>query len=126
MNPAQWSVVVAIGLFAGILACLEIGYRIGRYSSGKYSKAAHEGIGVIEAAIFALLGLLLGFSFSGGTSRLEAKRQLVVQEANAIGTAYLRLDELPANEQPRNAPPVSGIPRCPPQRLREASRSECG
>jgi hypothetical protein len=100
MNPAQWSVVVAIGLFAGILACLEIGYRIGHYSSGKYSKAAHEGIGVIEAAIFALLGLLLGFSFSGGTSRLEAKRQLVVQEANAIGTAYLRLDELPANEQP--------------------------
>jgi non-ribosomal peptide synthetase component F len=41
----------------------------------------------------------LGFSFAGGTSRLEAKRQLVVQEANAIGTAYLRLDEVPLNEQ---------------------------
>ena len=62
--------------------------------------SAHEGIGVIEGGVFALLSLLLAFSFAGGTSRLETKRQLVVQEANAIGTAYLRLDVLPVNEQP--------------------------
>ncbi len=54
----------------------------------------------MEAAIFALLGLLLGFSFSGATTRLEARRQLIIGEANAIGTAYLRLDELPASDQP--------------------------
>lgn len=66
----------------------------------KVSETAHEGIGVIEAAVFALLGLLLGFSFSGGISRMGTKRQLIVQEANAIGTAYLRLDQLPASEQP--------------------------
>jgi hypothetical protein len=66
------------------------GFRVCR-SSEKYTEAAHEGIGVIEAAVFALLGLLLGFSFSGGTSRMDTKRQLIVQEANAIGTAYLRL-----------------------------------
>jgi hypothetical protein len=36
----------------------------------------------------------------GGTSRLDTKRHLVVQEANAIGTAYLRLDELPLDQQP--------------------------
>src|SRR5260370_26384198 len=100
MNPTHWAILASIGLFVGLLACLEIGYRIGRYNSGKYSAAAHEGIGVIEAAVFALLGLLLGFSFAGGTSRLETKRQLVIQEANAIGTGYLRLDELPSNEQP--------------------------
>jgi ABC-type glycerol-3-phosphate transport system permease component len=82
------------------MACLEIGYRIGRHSSEKYPESAHEGIGVIEAAVFALLGLLLGFSFAGGTSRLDTKRQLIVHEANAIGTAYLRLDELPVTEQP--------------------------
>lgn len=98
MNPTQWAIVVSIGLFVGLLACLEIGYRIGRRNSEKYSGAAHEGIGVIEAAVFALLGLLLGFSFSGGTSRLDTKRQLIVQEANDIGTAYLRVDELPAND----------------------------
>jgi hypothetical protein len=43
--------------------------------------------------------LLLGFTFSGATSRFEAHRQLVVKEANAISTAYLRLDELPAPSQ---------------------------
>ena len=100
MNPALSSVMPAVGLFAGLLVCLDIGYRLGRRAEEKYSESAHEGIGVIEAAIFALLGLLLGFSFSGGTSRLDARRQLIVQEANAIGTAYLRLDQLPASEQP--------------------------
>jgi phosphotransferase system glucose/maltose/N-acetylglucosamine-specific IIC component len=100
MNPAHWAIVLSIGLFVGIVACLEIGYRVGRYSSEKHPELTHEGIGVIEAAVFALLGLLLGFSFAGGTSRLDTKRQLIVQEANAISTAYLRLDELPVNDQP--------------------------
>jgi hypothetical protein len=60
----------------------------------------HEGIGVIEAAVFALLGLLLGFSFSGGTSRLDIRRKLIAQEANAIEASYLRLDQLQAADQP--------------------------
>jgi hypothetical protein len=100
MNPAYIAFVVATGLFVGIIFCLDLGYRIGRRSSVKDPESTHEGIGVIEAAVFALLGLLLGFSFAGGTARLETKRQLIVQEANAIGTAYLRLDELPVNDQP--------------------------
>jgi hypothetical protein len=100
MNPAHVAIVVSIALFLGILICLELGYRVGRHSSAKNPETAHEGIGVIEAAVFALLGLLLAFSFAGGTSRLDTKRQLIVQEANAIGTAYLRLDELPADAQP--------------------------
>jgi|CZKD01.1.fsa_nt_gi hypothetical protein len=99
MNPTLFAILASVGLFVGILACLEVGFRIGR-SSERSTEAAHEGIGVIEAAVFALLGLLLGFSFSGGTSRMDTKRQLIVQEANAIGTAYLRLDQLPAAEQP--------------------------
>jgi len=100
MNPAHAAVIISVALFVGILVCLEVGYRVGRRSNAKHPDTAHEGIGVIEAAVFALLGLLLGFSFAGGTSRLETKRQLIVEEANAIGTAYLRLDELPANDQP--------------------------
>lgn len=99
MNPTQW-VTVSIILFLGMVACLDFGYRIGCSSTRKTPDSAHEGIGAIEAAVFALLGLLLGFSFAGGISRLDTRRQLIVQEANAIGTAYLRLDELPAAEQP--------------------------
>src|SRR5262249_19161936 len=99
MNPAHVALGVSTALFIGILACLEIGYRLGRRNLVKNPEHAHEGIGVIEAAVFALLGLLLGFSFAGGTSRLDAKRQLIVQEANAIGTAYLRVDVVPINDQ---------------------------
>src|SRR5215510_4984847 len=54
----------------------------------------------MAGAVFALLGLLIAFTFSGAASRFDARRQLVVEEANAIGTAYLRLDLLPAHTQP--------------------------
>jgi hypothetical protein len=43
--------------------------------------------------------LLLGFTFANGISHLDQRRVLIVQESNAIGTAYLRLDLLPANRQ---------------------------
>lgn len=93
----QLAVALAVGAFAGIMVCLEVGYRLGRRRS---EDVAQEGIGALEAAVFALLGLLLAFSFAGGTSRLDARRQLIVEEANAIGTAYLRLDLLAAADQP--------------------------
>src|SRR5258707_7736482 len=82
-----------------MVACLEIGYRVGQRRA-LTDVSAHQGIGAIEGAIFALLGLLLGFAFAGATSRLDARRQLIVREVNAIGTAYLRLDVLPAADQP--------------------------
>jgi hypothetical protein len=82
------------------LVCLELGYRFGRASSARQSELTHEGVGAIEGAIFALLGLLLAFTFAGSTSRLDMRRQLIVKEENAISTAYLRLDLLQANDQP--------------------------
>jgi hypothetical protein len=54
----------------------------------------------IEGAIFALFGLLLAFTFSGAIGRYDIHRQLVVEESNDIGTAYLRLDLLPNAAQP--------------------------
>ena len=102
MNPTGWAGVAVI-LFIGTLCCLELGYRLANRKS-ENPDLAHEGIGGLEAAVFALLGLLLGFSFGGGTSRLESRRQLIIQEANAIGTAYLRLDMLPAGDQPASIP----------------------
>jgi len=100
MNPVIWAILLSTVVFSGTLGCLELGYRWGHRSIAKESELAHEGIGAIEAAVFALLGLLLGFSFAGATSRLDARRQLIVEEANAIGTAYLRLDLLPSANQP--------------------------
>jgi hypothetical protein len=50
--------------------------------------------------VFGLLGLLVAFTFSGAASRFEDRRHLITTEANAIGTAYLRIDLLPADAQP--------------------------
>ena len=100
MNPEQVAAALSVGLFFGMVVCLEVGYRLGRRSS-ENPELAHEGVGAIEAAVFALLGLLLGFSLAGGTSRLDTRRQLIIEEANAIGTAYLCLDLLATDDQPQ-------------------------
>jgi hypothetical protein len=42
----------------------------------------------------------MAFTFSGAASRFDARRQLIIEETNHIGTAYLRLDLLPKNVQP--------------------------
>jgi hypothetical protein len=83
-----------------MLVLLEIGRRIGVRRMAKDSEGAQAGVGAVEGAIFGLMGLMIAFSFSGATSRFDTRRQLIVEEANAIGTAYLRLDLLPAGAQP--------------------------
>ena len=99
MSPPALAAALTVALFLGMVVCLELGYRLGGRDA-KLAPKAHEGIGAIEAAIFALLGLLLGFAFAGAMSRLDSNRQLIVREANAIGTAYLRLDIVPVSSQP--------------------------
>jgi hypothetical protein len=92
-------VVVPVALFIGLIVCLEIGYRLGAKRRRSVPNA-HEGCGAIEAAVFVLFGLLLSLTFFGAASRLDARRQLIVQEANAIASAYMRVDLLPDAEQP--------------------------
>lgn len=88
-----------VALFIGVLLFLEIGRRIGARKSRNVG-AGSGGWGAVEGAMFALLGLLIAFTFSGAATRFDARRQLIVHEANAISTAYLRLDLLPAGAQP--------------------------
>ncbi len=87
-------------LFAGMLACLEIGRRLGIRRLARDPGGAMAGLGTISGAVFALYGLLVAFTFSGAASRLDVRRQLIAEEANNIGTAYLRLDLLSAEAQP--------------------------
>jgi hypothetical protein len=49
--------------------------------------------------VFGLMGLYIAFTFFGAAQRYELRRQLTVEEANAIGTSYLRLDLLPISRQ---------------------------
>jgi hypothetical protein len=94
------AVMLASGLFAAMLVCLEIGRRVGMRRALREGEADREGFGVVEGAVFALLGLLVAFTFSGASARFDERRQLVIDEANAIGTAWLRIDLLPAEAQP--------------------------
>jgi len=88
------------GLFLGMLLFLEIGRRIAIRRMKEDSGTAGEGVGAVDGAVFALLGLLIAFTFSGASSRFDTRRQLIVEETNDIGTAYLRVDLLPADLQP--------------------------
>jgi hypothetical protein len=100
MDRMVASAFFAFALFVGMLILLIVGRRIGaRHLTGD-PKGARTGTGTIEAAVFALLGLLIAFTFSGAVSRFDHRRHLIVEEANAIGTAYLRLDLLPTGAQP--------------------------
>src|SRR5262245_8531939 len=89
-----------ISLFVGMVLCLEIGRRLGMRGLQEDSGTVTEGIGAVDGAVFAVLGLLIAFTFSGATARFDSRRQLIVEETNHIGTAYLRLDMLPADAQP--------------------------
>jgi hypothetical protein len=84
-----------VGLFAAILIFLEIGRQIGR----RREESAGSAFGAMENAVFGLMGLLIAFTFSGAASRLDARRRLIAEETNAIGTAYLRIDLLPSARQ---------------------------
>ena len=90
----------AAALFVGMLACMELGRHLGNWRIARDPKAL-EGLGVVEGAVFGLYGLLIAFTFLGAPARFDARRHLIAEEANAIGTAYLRLDLLPPDAQPR-------------------------
>lgn len=95
MNMVLIGALFATALFVGILLLLALGRRIGARNLAREGEISQKGLGALEGAIFALLGLVLAFTFSGALARFDARRQLVVEEANAIGTAWLRVDLLP-------------------------------
>jgi hypothetical protein len=101
MDIAGISVLLAAGLFAGMLGLQELGRRLGLRRLKADPEGARTGLGAVEGSVFGLMGLIVAFSFHGAASRFDVRRQLIVEEANAIGTAYLRLDILPAEAQPK-------------------------
>jgi hypothetical protein len=92
--------LMSLGLFVGMMVLLEIGRRIGVRYVAEDPEHATEGVGPLAGAVFGLMGLLLAFTFSGAAARYDVRREQIVQEANAIGTAYLRVDLLPSAAQP--------------------------
>ncbi|NJN05730.1 MAG: DUF4239 domain-containing protein [Rhodobacteraceae bacterium] len=100
MNPTVYGPAFAVALFIGMLLTMEAGYRLGSRRRKRDPEGAQAGIGAVNGAVFGLLGLLVAFTFSGAATRFDERRHLIVEEANCIGTAWLRVDLLPVDEQP--------------------------
>src|SRR5688500_2720349 len=94
------TLALAGGLFGGMLLFLELGRRVRLRQLDRDPTGGGAGVGVVEGAVFGLLALLIGFTFSSAASRFDGRRQLIADEVNAVGTAWLRIDLLPAEPQP--------------------------
>ena len=92
MFLSQW--IVFLTLVILLVGLSELAWRMGFARSLKKSEADKDS-GTVRSAVLALLGLLLGFSFAIAGARHEARRELLVEEANSIGTTARRAQLLP-------------------------------
>jgi hypothetical protein len=114
---------VAVLLLALLLGSCEAGFRAGRRAADAGNPAASGQIGAIQGAILGMLGLLLAFSFSAAGARFLERQDLIVEEANAIGTAFLRADLL---DEPHRSALRSALARYTEQRIELSARLRHG
>jgi len=86
-------VFVAFAIAAAL--CYEIGFRIGRWYQDRTPGEQEGPTGMIVGSILALLAFLLAVTMGMAADRFDARRAIVLAEANAIGTTYLRAGYLP-------------------------------
>jgi len=85
--------LVAMGLIAGVGAAHEIGFWLGS-STRSTDELFDRQIALVRTSTAALVAFLIGFAFSGAASRFIDRLDIIVKEANALGTAYLRADTI--------------------------------
>ena len=95
--------VIQVVFFALMMAAAEAGYRLGRRFEAGMPQNIKSQISTVEASILGVLALLLGFTISMAVTRFESRKQLVLEEADAIGTSLLRAQLLPAPAGPEIA-----------------------
>ena len=88
-----WGLFLAI--VALVLAAIEGGHRLGSYRHGLPGREKDAPVGAMVGAMLGLLAFMLAFTFGMAASRFDTRKQLVLEEANAIGTTYLRTAMLP-------------------------------
>ena len=85
--------LVALGLIAGVVAAHEIGFWLGSLTRSADEPFDRQ-VALVRASTAALVAFLIGFAFSGAASRFVDRLDIIVKEANALGTAYLRADTI--------------------------------
>lgn len=104
MNPYFDQLPLPLLLAAAIalvLLSIEGGYRFGRIRRSRFDDEKEPPVGAIVAATLGLLAFVLAFTFGLAASRFDARRTIVVKEANAIGTTWLRAGLLPDDRRNR-------------------------
>jgi hypothetical protein len=87
-----WSIYILTILTLYLAA--EAGFRLGKPVQERWPDESEAGVGVMVGAGLALLGFLLAFVTSIAMENFNQRRQLVLSEANSIGTTYLRAGAL--------------------------------
>lgn len=88
-----WGIFLAACAFTWL--ALEGGYRLGKWRHANVAEEKESPVGAMVASILGLLAFMLAFTFGLAATRFDARRQTVLEEANAIGTTYLRTRLLP-------------------------------
>jgi hypothetical protein len=101
-NFFRWaeSWLVCAGLLVVLIAGAEVGFRFAVRRRRAAKSDDTGGLGIVLGALLGLLSLLLGFTYSYVVIRSETRKTAVIDEANAIGTAYLRAELVPAPHGP--------------------------
>lgn len=87
-------IVIFLIAVAVVLVAVTIGFRAGMRVRRRAVGDAGSSIGSIVGAMLGLLAFMLAFTFGGAASRFDQRKQIVLDEVNAIGTAALRADFL--------------------------------
>jgi len=96
---ALFTVLFAFVLIVAMLGLMEIGRRIGvRHLTADIAES-RKGLAAVDGVIFSLLGLLVAFTFYGAAERFDDRRKMVIEEADAIGSAWSRLDTLDKDDR---------------------------
>jgi hypothetical protein len=82
--------LIVVGLLLVALLANELGFRFGRMRQDRDTELSKSVSTAMKGSIFALVALLLAFSFSATSGRYDMRQRLVLDQANAVGTAYLR------------------------------------
>jgi hypothetical protein len=91
-----WLIVAAV-----VLGFVAVGYAVGHVLR-VYAETLREPVGIVQGAFFALVGLILAFGLSLAIGRYDSRRAAVVDDANAIGTTYLRAQTLAEPQRTRS------------------------
>src|SRR6201982_47404 len=92
-----WALFIVILLV--VLLSVECGYRLGKYRRSRHEQEKDAPVGTMVGATLGLLAFILAFTFGLAAARFDTRRQVLLDEANAIGTTDLRAGILPERSE---------------------------